>query len=44
MSPYLAKDEPYPASYGCPISWRRISNQGNLKGEVFGLPNEETPL
>ena len=41
MSPYLAKDEPYPASYWLPnILASYIPNQGTKKGQVYGLPNE----
>ena len=41
MSPYLAKDEPYPQSYWLPnILASYIPNQGSKKGQVFGLPNE----
>jgi multiple sugar transport system substrate-binding protein len=41
LAPYLAKDDPYPASYWLPnILASYIPNQGSKKGGVYGLPNE----
>jgi multiple sugar transport system substrate-binding protein len=41
LSPYLAKDNPYPQSYWLPnILASYIPNQGSKAGQVYGLPNE----